>query len=286
MTSFVGAGVATSLLLGVGCKPVSSPPPSTTPGPRAISLAPSITEMVYALGGTHQLLGRTSACDYPPEAVSRVPVIGEFGAPSLERLVALHPDLVCFTDIADPLMEDKMKRVGLRPVRIFCERLNDIPGAILKVGTLIQRDAAAQAMAATLIRDLEQARVEARAFTNRPRVLVLIWHDPYYAAGKNSFVSDMIDLAGGRNIGDEIQRDYFQASSEWVVAHDPDIIFCFFMASTIPASETIKKQPGWRNIKAVRDGRVYDGFDNNIVLRPGPRVMQGLATIKKRIHAD
>jgi iron complex transport system substrate-binding protein len=70
-----------------------------------------------------------------------------------------------------------------------------------------------------------------------------------------------------------------------VLAHDPDIIFCFFMASNTPVSQTIIRQPGWSHIKAVRDGRVYDGFDNNVALRPGPRVMQGLEVIKKQIHA-
>lgn len=283
--SLVKSGVAASLLVA-GCKPVASRPPPASSGPQAISLAPSITEIVYALGGSNQLIGRTSCCDYPPEAVSQVPVIGEFGVPSLERMVARHPDLVLFTDIADPLMESKMKRVGLHPVRIACERLTDIPGAILKVGGLIQREVEAQTLATNLILNIEQAKVEAGAFKTRPRVLALIWHDPFYAAGQNSFVSDLIALAGGVNVGDEIKRDYFQTSSEWVVAHDPDIVLCFFMASKSSVAQSIKQQPGWRHIKAVRDGRVYDGFDNNVALRPGPRVMQGLEIIKNTIHAN
>lgn len=281
----VMAGLAGGLLVS-GCKPAGSRPPSAATGPRTISLAPSITEIIFALGGTNQLIGRSSACDYPPEAVHQVPVIGDFGAPSLERMVALHPELVLFTDMADPQMESKMKRVGLHPVHIPCERLTDIPMAILRIGALIRQEAAAQGMAAKLTRDIEQARVEAQAITHRPRVLVLIWHDPFYAAGKHSFVSDLIALAGGVNVGDEIQRDYFQASSEWVITHDPEIILCFFMASTTPVAETIRNQPGWRRIKAVRDGRVYDGFDNNVALRPGPRVMRGLEVIKRQIHAE
>ncbi len=279
-------GFLLALLLS-SCKP--APPPPASPAsssslPRIISLAPSITEIVYALNGTNQLLGRSSACDYPPEAVSNVPVIGDFGIPSLERIVSLHPDKVLYTDVADPMMDSKMKRVGLSPVHIACERLNDIPPAIIQVGQLIRHEAEALAMASNLTAQIQAAREHAATFTNRPRVLVLIWHDPFYAAGRNSFVADLIALAGGQNIGDEINRDYFQASSEWVLAHNPDIIFCFFMASSRPVKQIILKQPGWSHLKAIMDGRVYDGFDNNIALRPGPRVMQGLEAIRQQIQ--
>ena len=275
------------VVLGFGCKPAPAPlPPASSSAPRIISLAPSITEIVYALNGTNQLIGRSSACDYPPAAVSRVPVIGDFGVPSLERMVTLRPDQVLYTDVADPMMDSKMRRVGLHPVHIDCARLADIPPAIIHVGQLIRRETEAKAMAADLANRLQLARQQGNAFTHRPRVLVLIWHDPFYAAGGKSFVSDLITLAGGQNIGDEIDRDYFQASSEWVLAHDPDIVFCFFMASSTPAKHVIMRQPGWNSIKAVRDGRVYDGFDNNVALRPGPRVMEGLEVIKKQIHAN
>jgi iron complex transport system substrate-binding protein len=279
------SGCVTLAVMLAGCKPAPAPlPRSSSSTPRIISLAPSITEIVYALNATNELIGRSSACDYPPAAVSNVPVIGDFGVPSLERMVALKPDQVLYTDVADPLMESKMQRVGLHPVHIACTRLADIPPALIHVGQLVSREADARIMASNLVEQIEIARHEATAFTNRPRVLVLIWHDPFYAAGGQSFVSDLISLAGGQNIGDEINRDYFQASSEWVLAHDPDIVFCFFMASTTPAKHVITRQPGWNGLKAVRNGRIYDGFDNNVILRPGPRVMQAIEAIKKRIH--
>jgi iron complex transport system substrate-binding protein len=278
-------GCVTLAVMLAGCKPAPAPlPRSSSSTPRIISLAPSITEIVYALNATNELIGRSSACDYPPAAVSNVPVIGDFGVPSLERMVALKPDQVLYTDVADPLMESKMQRVGLHPVHIACTRLADIPPALIHVGQLVSREADARIMASNLVEQIEIARHEATAFTNRPRVLVLIWHDPFYAAGGQSFVSDLISLAGGQNIGDEINRDYFQASSEWVLAHDPDIVFCFFMASTTPAKHVITRQPGWNGLKAVRNGRIYDGFDNNVILRPGSRVMQAIEAIKKRIH--
>ena len=276
--------MASGMILS-GCKPVPAPlPPSASTAPRVISLAPSITEIVYALDGTNQLVGRTSACDYPPAVVSNAPVIGNFGVPSLERMVSLKPDLVLYTDLADPMMDSKMKRAGLHPVHISCDRLTDIPPAIIQIGQLIRRESEALLMASNLTEQILLARQQSAVFTNRPRVLALIWNDPFYAAGNKSFVSDLITLAGGQNIGDAIDRDYFQASSEWVLAHDPEIVFCFFMAGNMPVRQIILRQPGWSHIKAVRDGRVYDGFDNHVFLRPGPRVMQGLEVIKKQIR--
>ena len=93
-------------------------------------------------------------------------------------------------------------------------------------------------------------------------------------------------LAGGQNIGDEIDRDYFQVSGEWVLARDPEIIFCFFMSSGAPVSKVIMQFPGWNRVNAVKANRVYDGFDNNLVVRPGPRVMQGLMLIQPYIRMD
>jgi iron complex transport system substrate-binding protein len=247
--------------------------------PRVVSLAPNITEMICAIGGTTQLVGRSSACDYPPDAVKTIPVIGDFGVPSLERLLAARPDVVIYTDLADLTLDPKLRRIGLNPVHIPCTRLNDIPPAITRLGQHLQREPEANALAGQLARQIEASRA-AVPTSPPPRVLVLIWNDPLTAAGRNTFISDLVTLAGGRNIGDEISRDYFQVSGEWVVDHDPEIIFCFFMAGKESVRQQILNRQGWSNVKAIRDGAVHDGFDNNLVVRPGPRVMQGLELIR------
>lgn len=275
------AGLA--LLADSGCKPVPTPQPSSTGLPRVVSLAPSITEIVCALGATNQLVGRSSACDYPPDVVKRIPVIGNFGVPSLERLLAARPDVVLYTDLADLGLDQKLHRIGLKPARILCNRLDEIPAALVQVGQHVGRAADANRLADSLRFQIAQRRATPVALP-RPRVLVLIWNDPLTAAGKNTFISDLIALAGGQNIGDEIDRDYFQVSSEWVLARNPEIVFCFFMASGRPVREMIMGQAGWGRVRAVQTGRVYDGFDNSPVLRPGPRVMEGLALIRPYIQ--
>ncbi len=277
-------GALLAILLLAGCKPaVPVASPQEGRQPRIISLAPSITEIVFALGAATQLVGRSSACDYPRDLVKQVPIVGDFGVPSLERLLAAKPDAVLYTDLADLSLEQKLRRIGLNPVLVPCNRLEDIPGALVEVGRQLKREPEAARQAAALRRDIAQCRATPVA-TPRPRVLVLIWNDPLTAAGKNSFVSDLVTLAGGQNIGDEIDRDYFQVSSEWVVSRDPDIVFCFFMASGNRVRHVIMEQAGWSRIKAVKTGRVYDGFDNSLVLRPGPRVMEGVALIQSRMR--
>lgn len=269
-------------ILSSGCKP---PPPPPPPGhlPRVVSLAPSLTEMVCAIGGADQLVGRSSACDYPADTVKSIPIVGGFGAPSPERLLVAKPDAVFYTGLADLTLAPKLRQIGLNPVPVPCSRLDDIPAAISLVGRHLRREPAANALAESLRQQIEACR-SAIPTSPPPRVLVLIWNDPLTAAGRNTFIADLVRLAGGQNIGDEITRDYFQVSGEWVLDHNPEIIFCFFMAGKESVKQQIIQRKGWERVAAIRDGCVYDGFDNNLVLRPGPRVMQGLELIRPCIQ--
>lgn len=268
-----------------GCKPAPRPVVPQSSHPRVVSLAPSTTEIVCALGAERQLVGRSSACDYPRAIVGKVPVIGDFGVPSLERILAARPDGVLYTDLADMALDSKLRRIGLQPARIQCSRLDEIPDAITSVGMIIHRETEAGILARELRRQIDACRA---ALPNgpRPSVLVLIWNDPLTAVGHNAFIADLVTLAGGRNIGDEIDRDYFQVSREWVLARDPEIILCFFMANDKPVHQMIMNMPGWDTLKAIRAKRVYDGFDNSVVVRPGPRVMEGLNLIRPYIRMD
>jgi iron complex transport system substrate-binding protein len=272
-------------LVMAGCRRDTPPARPASAALRVVSLAPNITEIVDAIGAGSQLVGRSSACDYPADLVKRVPVVGDFGVPSLERLLTVSPDLVLYADLADKALAGRLERAELRSARVRCTRLEEIPPAIRLVGILLHRELPAKALAADLERSFRETRATLPPPDQRPSCLVLIWHDPLTAAGRNSFVSDLVSLAGGRNIGDEIDRDYFQVSGEWVLARDPDIILCFVMAGQTPVRELLARQPGWDRLKAMRTHRVFAEFDNNLVLRPGPRVLEGLAGIKAALAA-
>lgn len=293
------------VFLSTGCTP-RQPGPAPE-GERIVSLAPNLTEIICAVGAGGVLVGRTSACDYPPEIVKSVPVIGGFGAPSMDRLLKTRPTLILDVALEDETVANLMTQLGVQRVRVPCAKLDDIPTAILTVGRLAYCEQAAQPLAERIRREVSDRRraLEERKVSGQtpPTVFVEIWGDPLMTVGRNSFVAELVALAGGRNLGDEVtDKDYFPVSSEWVIARNPDIILCLYMAeggggkekqtsnaqrSTLNGSairNQIAKRTGWAQIKAVREGRVYGGFDNNLILRPGPRVLEGIAAMQACIQ--
>lgn len=247
---------------------------------RVISLAPSLTEMICAIGAADQLVGRTSACDYPPAPLKGVPIIGGFGAPMLEKLVALGPTLVVDIALEDETLGRQIDRLGLRRERITCRALDDIPAALRRLGRLLHREVAAESLAAQLTAGIAAARQTVGAPKNRPLVYAEFWRDPPMTCGKKTFLAELITLAGGRNLGDTTARDYFAVSAEWVVAQRPDIVLCLYMADERQLPEQMARRPGWSTLPAVKNKRVYGGFDNNLLLRPGPRALEGLRLLQ------
>lgn len=256
----------------------------TTAGgaPRVVSLAPSITEIVCALGAEKMLVGRTSACDYPPGIVKNIPVIGGFGAPSLEALLRVQPTIVLDVDLEDEAVRGAITGLEIRYLRVQCARLDDIPAAVKKIGIVVCAEQRANQLADLLGRQIAALRSAAEKSgeaKTAPAVFVEIWSDPLMTAGSGSLITELITLAGGRNIGAEVARDYFPVSPEWIIAHDPDIIICLDLAD----AKAVSARAGWSKLKAVRSGRVYAGLDNNIIERPGPRVLAGVAVLRECI---
>ena len=285
-TSFewsVAGCISLALGLAAGCSRPAPEPAATAPGRvRVASLAPSLTEIVCALGAGGCLVGRSSVCDYPPAVVTNVPVVGGFGAPSLEMLARCRPDVVLSVALEDAATVQAMERLGLRHVRIKSVTIDDIPEAILAVGRIVHREEAAQRMAGGMRAELATLRARPRP-EPAPAVFVEIWGDPLITAGKRSFLSELIALAGGRNIADDVGRDYFQMSSEAVLARDPDVIVMLDQKSADAAARTIASRGGWAQLKAVRAGRVYSGLDESVLEQPGPRVLEGVRILKRCI---
>jgi len=265
-------------LAGCAGQSRQAPDKSDTPH-RIVSLAPSLTEMLYAIGAGDQLIGRTSACDWPVE-VKKVPVIGAFGRPSLEVLAAAEPDLVIDVDLADQQIGRKIEAMNIRRESIRCRTPEDVPAALRKLGALTGHARKADSLAEVIDKGLATFRKEAEQKRQKTGIYLEIWNDPLWTGGKNSFTSRMIAYAGGRNIGDVVDKEYFEVSPEWVIRQNPEVIACMYMSKKSPAQETVRSRPGWSEISAVRNGRVYGDFDNNIYLRPGPRVLEGIASLK------
>lgn len=282
--SFLNGIILVLSLLAGGC---ARHPPAVreADGIRVVSLAPNLTEIIWAIGAGSNLVGRTSACDYPPEMAKTVPVVGGFGTPSLDKLVMADPTLVLEVDLENESVGKLIERIGLNRKRVKCSSLNDIPDAILAVGDYMDRRDYARELADLIRKRINEFRSDAER-SDGPLVYVEIWSDPLMTAGRGSFVSDLVSLAGGRNIGDDVFRgEYFSVSPEWVIARDPEVIICLYMSDERTIGSVVGARLGWGGIRAVRDGRVFGGLNSSAILRPGPRVLEGIEILRDCIDA-
>jgi len=268
------------LLLCVGCPRAHVESPAPGSDIRIVSLAPSLTEIICAVGGGDLLVGRTSACDYPPDVVGKVPVVGDFGVPSLEILASVRPTIVLDVDLSDETTAVRIENLGLARKRIKCHELKDIAPAIREIGMICGRRDRAEALARRIESGIARWRREADASEGRPSVYAEIWHDPLTTVGRGAFLSELIQLAGGRNIGDAVAGGYFQMSPEHVLAENPNVILCLYMTGGGYGAQAVGARPGWGEVDAVRREAVFDDLNNDIILRPGPRVLEGIQALR------
>jgi iron complex transport system substrate-binding protein len=243
---------------------------------RIVSLAPSLTEILFALGAGDRVAGVTSYCDYPPEARLKESV-GDTLKPSVERIVALKADLVIVSTASQvEAFVQKLEELGI-PVYVSNPRsLEGVLESIDKVGELI--DAADNARQLTDRLRGRISSIESRASEQASRsVLVILGTEPLITAGAASFINDLVNRAGGRSISADVRGDYPQYSLETAVAKQPEVIFLQAGGNVLP--ERLGETP------AAAAGRVYR-LDDDLLLRPGPRVVDGLEQMAARIHPE
>ena len=283
-TPWEGVPAVLALFLLAGCIPPTEQPANSNL--RLISTAPNLTECVCAIGAGDLLAGRTEACDYPPEVVRDIPVTGGFGTPYLEPLLAARPTHVLETVLADPEVKRRLDALKIPVVHVPCARLTEIPGALRQLGTLTRHTEQAENLATAVQSGIDTARADSDALARRPRVLLLFAPDTPITAGGNAFIAELLELAGGLNIGRGSTTDYYHVSLEWILEQNPDMILCVFETAGRAPLSLFDSQTGWKALSAVRKSRVYTVPDLNTVSRPGPRVLQGLAQLKEVLSRD
>lgn len=244
-----------------------------------VSLAPNLTELVYAMGLESQLVARSSACDYPP-AATNLPIAGDFGRPNLEVLTRLKPQTILVTDVENPAILQRLRADGASCLKVSCEGWTNLLNAAREIGRAVDQPE----LAAAWCRGMEQRRRTLQARTDaawqgraRPRVYVEIWHDPPMTAGGGSFLDDLVALAGGRNAAHELAANYTRASDEWVLRTDPDAIVLLYMTTAgRDAGRELAHRTGWASLRAVRAGNLCAGIPPELLLRPGPRCLDGV----------
>jgi iron complex transport system substrate-binding protein len=252
---------------------------------RIVSLAPNITETLYALGLQDLLAGDTDYCDYPPEAKLK-PKVGGAINPSLESIANLHPDLVLVTKSLNRLETVRsLDNLGIPSYATDPHTVQDIISSTVRLAEIL----GAQQVGATLAQDMEHrlAEVEQRVAPVPPsRVLFVVWREPLISVGTGTFIADALRLAGAKSIIDSAQS-WPQVNLEEVVRQQPD--FLVFAAShptgTTPESlDVLSDLPGWRILTAVQNRRyavVSDAVD-----RPSPSIVSAIENLAKQLHPE
>jgi iron complex transport system substrate-binding protein len=254
-----------------------------------ISLAPSTTEILFALGLAPKIVAADDFSDYPAEAKNLPKIGGLNAAYNFEQIVALKPDLIFAAGITAPEAIKKLEDLKLTVVVVGAEKtsFDSVFADIALVGKATgQVEQAAQVT--TAMQD-QLAAFKAKLATAKEKPLVY-WEldatDPAkpYTAGPGNFVGDMIALAGGTNIFEKAKSPFPQVSAEQVVAANPDVIILSDAAYGITV-DSVLKRPGWQGIAAVKQQRVAP-IDDNLVSRPGPRIIAGLEATARIIHPE
>ena len=249
---------------------------------RIISLAPSVTETLFALGFGAQVVGVTTYCDYPVEA-RKVPKIGGFMSPSIEAIIAKRPDFVIGVSSAtDPNKARELERLGFKVTLISLASLNDILTSIKDIARLLGRADAGAKLVNEINRQIDETK---RRVAPAPRrsTLLAVGLKPLVAVGGKNYIDELITLAGGENIARNAAQPWLNLPDEYVVAKAPQVIIEAGMGSERGASTK-----HWRDLKsipAVKDGRVYS-YQSDKILRPGPRVGEGLREIARLVHPE
>jgi iron complex transport system substrate-binding protein len=259
------------------------------PAQRIASLAPSNTEILFALGAGSQTVARDAFSDYPEEAKGLADIGGGFGEINTEVLIALQPDLVLAAEINPVENVQALEDLGLKV--FYLNNPTDLEGLYANL-RLVAQLVGRQAEAETLVEGLQErvADVETRVagVQNRPLVFYeLDGTDPNapWTSGPGTFIDLLLSKAGARNLGGSLADPWPQISVEELITQNPEIILLgdFIYGGITP--EDVISRPGWETISAVQNQKVYP-FDDNLVSRPGPRMIDGLEALAKLVHPE
>jgi len=251
---------------------------------RVVSLAPSITEIIFAIGEQQRLKGVTRFSDYPGAAAT-LPKVGSYTQPDLERIVALNPDLCIATKDGNPkYVIDRLQSLKIPVYAVDPRNLNRVMQTILDIGSLLSASARANALVESMRLRVERIEAVIKKARLRPRVFFQIGISPIVSIGSDSFIHELIDLAGGENVaaGDIA---YPRFSREQVLALAPEIFIISSMARGVVFEKVKAGWNRWPNMPAVRDQRIYL-VDSNLFDRPSPRLVDALELLAKLIHPE
>jgi iron complex transport system substrate-binding protein len=260
---------------------------------RIVSLAPSNTEILFAVGAGSKVVGVTDQCNYPYNfsawiEAGNLTSVGGYWAPSLEAIVSLEPDLVLAAFGQEDVV-NTLRGMGYKVLVLDPDNIDDVLKDIILVGRATDRNIEAALLVNNLRHRIDVVVSKVASTTSTPKVYYEVWYDPIWSVGSQSWENELIEKAGGINIFADQNLKYFETSTEAVIERNPDVmIFPLGHGAEPPfwgSFDQVKARPGWDAISAVQNDRLYV-IDADIIARPGPRIVDALEAIAESIHPE
>jgi iron complex transport system substrate-binding protein len=265
----------------------------TSPPERIVSLAPSNTEMLFAVGAGDNVVGVTDFCNYPYNFTEWIEVgnmtsIGNYYGPSVEPIVALDPDLVLASTGSLDAAEN-LKNLGYNVLVLEAKTIDGVLQDILLVGRATDKHIEAGALVSEIRMRIDAVAKQAAHATTTPKVYHEVWNEPLMSAGSGTFIDELITLSGGTNIFNDAETSWPTVSSEAIIEKNPDVMVFpdMYMGrqNFYETMEAVENRPGWDMISAVQNDAIYE-INADIISRSGPRLTDALEDLAKMIHPE
>lgn len=249
---------------------------------RVVALAPSITEIIFALGQEHRLVGVSQFSDFPSEAL-RLPQVGSYIKPDLEKIIALNPDICIAVKDGNPrAVADRLESLRIPVYAVDPLDLGAVMTMVVQIGDLLNAGDRARTIVTEMKSRIDGVRELVKKTKQRPGVFFQIGFSPIVSVGKGTFIHELIQMAGGKNLCADF-TSYPRLSREQVVALLPDVLVITTMHRDVTIDQVKAEWAGWSQIPAVRDNRIAV-VDSNIFDRPTPRQVDALEQLVRIIH--
>jgi iron complex transport system substrate-binding protein len=246
---------------------------------RVICLMPTVTDTVFALGSGDDVVGISDYTKYPAAALTK-PSVGDLIKPSIETILSLHPDLVIGTQPKGPMeVTDQLERAGIPIFLVSPHGIAGIFHSVETIGMALNRTPQAEALIHSLQLRVDAVRMRTKSLT-APRVFMPIWYDPITTIGKNAFISEVIEAAGGRSVTDDLSTEWPQISMEVVLERAPDALLLVRGGKT--TLKVLQDRPGWSSMAAIKAHRAY--YVDDRINFASPIAIDALEDLAKQFH--